>query len=265
MSRRTWRRPSFGSRARRTRSRASSRLRTAESVVGGMPSIGGERRRRRVVPEGERAHDGELGSGEPRARHDLADHGADELRDHERLQEEPGPERSVAHLTIIRSRRNILRNRRTSDRCRLSHSHSSPRPRSRCPPSSRRSRPGRSRAPRPRTGGTSTSTTTAAVSIARIDPRTNAVVKRAPVGSGPCGVVGGAGSLWVENYNDNTIARVDPATLKVVKAIRVGAAALGRDVRVRLGLVVELRRRHGLPPRPGHEPGREDDQDARQP
>jgi YVTN family beta-propeller protein len=42
------------------------------------------------------------------------------------------------------------------------------------------------------------------------------------VGGGPCGVVGGAGALWVENFNDNTIARVDPVTLKVVKAIRVG-------------------------------------------
>jgi len=36
--------------------------------------------------------------------------------------------------------------------------------------------------------------------LLRIDPRTNKVVKRLQVGSGPCGVVAGGGALWVEDY-----------------------------------------------------------------
>ena len=56
----------------------------------------------------------------------------------------------------------------------------------------------------------------------RIDPATNKVVKRVKIGSGPCGVVAGAGALWAEDYYQNAILRVNPATMKVTNRIFVG-------------------------------------------
>ena len=42
----------------------------------------------------------------------------------------------------------------------------------------------------------------------RIDPATNRVVKKVKIGSGPCGVVAGAGALWAEDYYQNAILRI---------------------------------------------------------
>jgi YVTN family beta-propeller protein len=42
------------------------------------------------------------------------------------------------------------------------------------------------------------------------------------VGRGPKDVTYGAGSLWVTNFNDNTVSRVDPAAARVVATVPVG-------------------------------------------
>jgi YVTN family beta-propeller protein len=42
------------------------------------------------------------------------------------------------------------------------------------------------------------------------------------VGAGPKDVTYAAGSLWVTNFNDNTVSRVDPAAARVVATVPVG-------------------------------------------
>jgi len=50
-------------------------------------------------------------------------------------------------------------------------------------------------------------------SVARFDPKTNAVAAVIPVGKGPCsGLAAGFGSLWVPNCGDKTLSRVDLKT-----------------------------------------------------
>src|SRR6478672_1045714 len=63
--------------------------------------------------------------------------------------------------------------------------------------------------------------------LSRIDPAANRVVKQAKVGSGPSGVVAGAGALWVEDYYQHAILRVSPTTLKVTKRIFDGKKPWG--------------------------------------
>jgi len=55
----------------------------------------------------------------------------------------------------------------------------------------------------------------------RVDPASNTIVKSAKVAGGPCGVVAGAGSLWLEDYQQNAILRVNPTTTKLQKRIFV--------------------------------------------
>jgi streptogramin lyase len=69
--------------------------------------------------------------------------------------------------------------------------------------------------------------------LARVDPRTNRVVRRVHLGAGLFSVTHGFGALWVVNYKRNTLTKVDPKTLRH-RGVRVGAvpfdvlAAYGR-------------------------------------
>jgi streptogramin lyase len=59
-----------------------------------------------------------------------------------------------------------------------------------------------------------------------------ALIATIPTGTHPCGVVAAFGSVWVAN-DGGTLARIDPRTNRVVKRIRVGAGAcfLAADAR----------------------------------
>jgi virginiamycin B lyase len=58
--------------------------------------------------------------------------------------------------------------------------------------------------------------------LARVDPRTNTVVKRIAIGGSPCGMAVGANALWVEDFGRNVIIRVGLKHFKVTNLIRVG-------------------------------------------
>jgi YVTN family beta-propeller protein len=60
--------------------------------------------------------------------------------------------------------------------------------------------------------------------VARINPRTNAVVARIPVGKEPAGVAVSAGSVWVASLRGPSVTRIDPTKNKVVARIAVGPA-----------------------------------------
>ena len=61
--------------------------------------------------------------------------------------------------------------------------------------------------------------------VSRIDPETNTVVDTIPVGNTPTGVAFGAGAVWVTNAADRSVSRIDPATDKPGRPIDVDAAA----------------------------------------
>jgi len=61
--------------------------------------------------------------------------------------------------------------------------------------------------------------------VVRIDPQTDVVTRRIPVGDRPVGVTFGAGAVWVAN-TDGTVSRIDPATGHVTR-IRVGGSPTG--------------------------------------
>jgi DNA-binding beta-propeller fold protein YncE len=61
--------------------------------------------------------------------------------------------------------------------------------------------------------------------LVRIDPATNQVSARYPVGRIPAGVATGAGAVWIANA-EGTVSRVDPATGRV-RTIHVGGSPLG--------------------------------------
>jgi YVTN family beta-propeller protein len=68
--------------------------------------------------------------------------------------------------------------------------------------------------------------TIAADSVGVISPARGAVTADVPVGSSPSGVAAGAGSVWVSNYDDNTVSRIDPAT-HAMQTIQVGSTPSG--------------------------------------
>ncbi len=108
-----------------------------------------------------------------------------------------------------------------------------------------------------RTAPTSTSTTTLGANVARVDPRTNKVVRTVKVGSGPCGVVAGAGfAVGRELRLGNDLAR-EPAHAARDEADPRRQQAMGRRLRLRRGVVDEPGRRHRLAHRREDEPGRE--------
>jgi YVTN family beta-propeller protein len=59
--------------------------------------------------------------------------------------------------------------------------------------------------------------------LVKIDPKTNKVLGKTPIGFGSCGLGYGAGSLWIEDTSSGTVSRVSVRTGKRVKAIPVGA------------------------------------------
>ena len=62
--------------------------------------------------------------------------------------------------------------------------------------------------------------------VIRIDPKTNAVTDRIPVGRKTSGLAVGAGHVWVANLADGTISMIDPGT-KQVRTIAVQGAPTG--------------------------------------
>lgn len=59
--------------------------------------------------------------------------------------------------------------------------------------------------------------------LVRVDPATNAVVARVPVGTFPVWpALAPDGTVWVPNNMDNTVSIVDPATNTVVRTIAAG-------------------------------------------
>jgi len=68
-------------------------------------------------------------------------------------------------------------------------------------------------------------------SLSRIDPSSNKLAARIPVGTGQLGGVAfGDGSLWVANFNDGQLDRVDPGSNTVVARIAVGGQPVGPAV-----------------------------------
>lgn len=66
--------------------------------------------------------------------------------------------------------------------------------------------------------------------VSRIDPRTNQVVARIPVGPSPRFMALSDAALWVLNQGDGTVSRVDPLTNRVVATIDVGHPGPGGDI-----------------------------------
>jgi hypothetical protein len=60
--------------------------------------------------------------------------------------------------------------------------------------------------------------------LLKIDPVTNAVVGRTPIGTGACGLGAGAGSLWIEDTSSNTVSRVSIASGRRTAAVKVGSS-----------------------------------------
>lgn len=58
----------------------------------------------------------------------------------------------------------------------------------------------------------------------RLDPTTLAVLATVRTGAAPCGVAVGDGSVWVEDFKGNDVTRIDPATNRVIARIKTGLA-----------------------------------------
>jgi streptogramin lyase len=57
--------------------------------------------------------------------------------------------------------------------------------------------------------------------VVRIDPLTNAVVRRIPFAARPFGIAYGAGSVWIADRSVNVLGRIDPRTNRVVEKITI--------------------------------------------
>jgi DNA-binding beta-propeller fold protein YncE len=66
-----------------------------------------------------------------------------------------------------------------------------------------------------------------ASAVARLDPRTGALVRLIHVGSGPSDVVTDAHGVWVTNQLDATVSLIDPSRNAVVLTRSVSGAPLG--------------------------------------
>src|SRR6266540_2589491 len=58
--------------------------------------------------------------------------------------------------------------------------------------------------------------------ISRVDSDTRVVTQTIQVGSGPSGVAYGGGSVWIANNLDGTVSRIDPKANRVVQVLKVG-------------------------------------------
>ena len=63
--------------------------------------------------------------------------------------------------------------------------------------------------------------TAAALAATRGAPR---VVAKIATGQAPCSEAGGYGAVWVGNYGSSDVARIDPKTNRVTKRIPVGTS-----------------------------------------
>jgi YVTN family beta-propeller protein len=52
----------------------------------------------------------------------------------------------------------------------------------------------------------------------RIDPRSNQIIAKIPVGESPDGIAVSHSSIWVSNLQDGTLTKIDPATNSVIGA-----------------------------------------------
>jgi peptide/nickel transport system substrate-binding protein len=68
--------------------------------------------------------------------------------------------------------------------------------------------------------------TIAGDSVGAIDPA-NGISADVPLGSSPSSMAAGDGSLWVSNYNDNTVSRINPATHALMQTIPVDSTPSG--------------------------------------
>ena len=59
----------------------------------------------------------------------------------------------------------------------------------------------------------------------RIDPATNSVATRIPVGNQPIGIATAPGAVWVANHVDESVARIDTRTNRVSATVRLDAGA----------------------------------------
>src|SRR5262245_12102640 len=59
----------------------------------------------------------------------------------------------------------------------------------------------------------------AQATVVRVDPKTNQVVAKIPVGHGSGEVRLGAGFVWVLNHDDGTVSKIDPQTNTVIATI----------------------------------------------
>lgn len=71
--------------------------------------------------------------------------------------------------------------------------------------------------------------------VVRIDPDTNEVTDRIPVGDDPIGMAFGEGAVWVTSSGDGTLVRLDPEAREVVATVVVGSTPVA--VAVADGLV----------------------------
>jgi ABC-type transport system substrate-binding protein/streptogramin lyase len=67
----------------------------------------------------------------------------------------------------------------------------------------------------------------AADSVGSLDQATGQVAASVPVGSGPAGIAGGAGSIWVTNGADGMVSRIDPRGPHVEQTLVVGSSPGG--------------------------------------
>jgi DNA-binding SARP family transcriptional activator len=58
--------------------------------------------------------------------------------------------------------------------------------------------------------------------VAVVEPQTNEVLARVPVGSSPTLIREGDGSVWVADYDEQTVTQIDPKRRKVVRTIGLG-------------------------------------------
>jgi glyoxylase-like metal-dependent hydrolase (beta-lactamase superfamily II) len=66
--------------------------------------------------------------------------------------------------------------------------------------------------------------------LTRVDPKTNTVTDKIPVGPQPRFLTAGAGSIWTLNQGDGTVSRVDVKTKTLVTHIALGAPGTGGEI-----------------------------------
>jgi YVTN family beta-propeller protein len=70
-------------------------------------------------------------------------------------------------------------------------------------------------------------TTVGIGTLTRIDPTTNSIKAKVPIGGAPVGVAVGEGSVWIADAGTRSVIRVDPGSMGVVARIKTGARPRG--------------------------------------